>query len=84
MAGGPQSQNGELVVSSLITFWMVGGCLLLFLLCGLVGLFTYLQWTGAASANQTATVVAFATGSAATATAAADADDDADRLCKYP
>jgi len=78
--GGPQSQNGELVVSSLFTYWMVAGCLVVFLLCGIIALLGYLQLSGVAAANQTATVVAFATGSAATATAAADADDDADRL----
>ncbi|MEO8609194.1 MAG: protein kinase [Chloroflexota bacterium] len=80
VAGGPKSRNGELVVSSLLTFWMVGGCLLLLLLCGLIAALGYFQITGANAAQQTATVVAMATNSVATATAAAEADDDGDRL----
>jgi len=76
----PQTQNGEVVVPPIISSWMIGGCLLLVILCVLVSVLGLLQINNNNNINATGTAVAVATFNSATATAAVEGDTDGDGL----
>ncbi len=78
--GGTQSAAGEVVVSSLIPGWLLGGCLLLILIIAAVAIFGYTQLTQLNAQNQTQVALVSATDVAATATAIALGDSDGDGL----
>lgn len=76
----PQSETGEVIAPPLFPAWMIGGCLVMLLLCAIVGVLGFLQFSSWANQNSTATAVAFAATSIYDMTATASADSDGDGL----
>ena len=79
-SGGPQAQQGELVVKARIPAWLLALILLGIVLCGVLAAFAYTQVMAINAQNQTITAAAQLVYNDATATAIAAADDDADGL----
>lgn len=83
-SGGPQTHTGELQVPSRLPTWIIGGCLLLLVACGVIGAFVGTQviniWNNQTATAANFTAIAQATFAAATPTAQALADDDGDGL----
>lgn len=83
-SGGPRTHTGELQVPSRLPVWIIGGCLLMLVACGLISAFVGSQaialWNNQTASAVNLTVVAAATAAAATPTAQALADDDGDGL----
>jgi serine/threonine protein kinase/predicted component of type VI protein secretion system len=76
----PRSENGEVVAVARLRAWMIGGCLLLLLLIGIIAAVILLSIVNTNNLNQTATVVAMATGQNVDMTATAESDVDGDGL----
>jgi serine/threonine protein kinase len=76
----PRSENGEVVATARLRMWMIGGCLLLLLLVGIVAALVLLSVVNTNNQNQTATVVAMVTSQSVFATSTAEADTDGDGL----
>lgn len=76
----PRGENGEVVAVARLRAWMLGGCLLLLLLIGLIAAVILLSIINTNNQNQTATVVAMVTSQSVDATATALADTDGDGL----
>ncbi len=79
-AGGPQTQQGELVVKARIPGWLLALMLLGVTLCGIIGGLAVVQLNAYQAQQQTITAQALIEANAATATAVALADDDGDGL----
>ncbi|MBK8135672.1 MAG: protein kinase [Chloroflexi bacterium] len=83
-SGGLQTRTGELQVPSRLPTWIIGGCLLLLVACGLIGAFVGTQvvnlWNNQTATAANFTAIVAATNAAATPTAQALADDDGDGL----
>ncbi len=77
-SAAPQSLPGELVAPPIIPGWLIGGCLLLLLLCAIIGLLGYMQVSQFLAQTQTAVAIVATTTANfdATATAIADVDQD--------
>jgi len=81
LAGGPQTQTGELIAPARFSIIGIGCLLILLLLCGvLVGSAAFLTGIYFPAQTQTVTAIAMATGVPATATAVAGIDRDEDGL----